>query len=96
MNITRLHNLIEDHAAEAYEHLVGHYPDFCGCETCRLDVLVYALNRLPPRYVIGLEGTIVTEINLEKDQSRASIDVAVIEGIRKVNLAPRCERRRTG
>jgi len=96
MNITRLHNLIEDHAAEAYEHLVGHYPDFCGCETCRLDVLVYALNRLPPRYVIGLEGTIVTGINLDKDQSRASIDVAVIEGIRKVNLAPRCERRRTG
>lgn len=96
MNTTGLHNLIEDHAAEAYDHIVGHYPDFCGCETCRLDVLVYALNRLPPRYVIGLEGTIVTGINLEKDQARASIDVAILEGLRKVNLAPRCERKRSG
>jgi competence protein ComFB len=96
MSATVLRNLIEDHAAEAYERLVTHYPDFCGCETCRLDVLVYALNRLPPRYVVGLEGTIVTGINLDKDQSRASIEVAVIEGIRKVHLAPRCERRRGG
>lgn len=94
MNTTGLRNLIEDHAAEAYERIVGHYPDFCGCDSCRLDVLVYALNRLPPRYVIGLEGTIVTGLNLDKDQARASIEVAVIEGIRKVNLAPRCERRR--
>lgn len=91
-----LRNLIEDHAAEAYARLVTHYPDFCGCDTCRLDVLVYALNRLPPRYVVGLEGTIVTGINLDKDQNRASIEVAVIEGIRKVTLAPRCERRRGG
>ena len=94
MNATGLRNLIEDHAAEAYDHLVGHFPEFCGCETCRLDVLVYALNRLPPRYVIGREGTIVTDVNLEKDQSRAAIDVALLEAIRKVNLAPRCERRR--
>lgn len=96
MSATHLRNLIEDHVAEAYEQLAPHYPEFCGCDTCRLDVLVYALNRLPPRYVVGLEGTIVTGINLDKDQNRASIEVAVIEGIRKVNLAPRCERRKSG
>jgi competence protein ComFB len=94
MSLPRLHNLIEDHAAEAYAHLVQHFPDFCGCEACRMDVLVYALNRLPPKYVIGLEGTVVTDVNLDKDQSRAAIDVAIMEGIRKVSLAPRCGRRR--
>lgn len=94
MSAPTLHNLIEHHATEAYDHIVGHFPEFCGCETCRLDVLVYALNRLPPKYVIGREGTVVTDVNLDKDQSRASIDVAILEGIRKVNLAPRCERRR--
>ncbi len=87
-----LHNRVEDHVREAYTKIVGHFPEFCGCELCRIDVLVYALNRLPPRYVIGREGTIVTDVNLDKDQSRASIDVAVMEGIRKVNLAPRCGR----
>jgi competence protein ComFB len=90
-----IRNAIEDHAIEALAQVVGHFPEFCGCETCRLDVLVYALNRLPPRYVVGLEGTVVTDVNLDKDQNRAAIEVAVMEGIRKINLAPRCARRGT-
>ena len=89
-----IRNLIEEHAFEIYDQLVGHFPDFCGCETCRLDVLVYALNRLPPKYVIGREGMVVTDVNLDKDQSRAAIEVSIMEGIRKVTLAPRCGRRR--
>lgn len=88
-----IRNLIEGHASEVYDHVVGHFKDFCGCDTCRMDVMVYALNRLPPRYVVGLEGTIVTDIALDKDQNRAAIDVAVMEGIRKVTLAPRCGRK---
>ena len=91
-----IRNLVEDHAREAYAEIRGRFPDFCGCEVCRQDVLVYALNRLPPRYVAGLEGAVVTEVNLERDQNRASIEVAVMEGIRKVSLAPRCGRKRTG
>ncbi len=88
-----IRNAVEEHVIDAYAQLATHFPDFCGCETCRLDVLVYALNRLPPRYVVGLEGTVVTDVSLDKDQNRASIEVAVMEGIRKVNLAPRCQRR---
>ncbi|HTS90025.1 MAG TPA: late competence development ComFB family protein [Gemmatimonadales bacterium] len=93
MSRQTIRNAVEDHAAEAYQRLVGHFGGFCGCETCRLDVLVYALNRLPPRYVVGREGTVVTDVDLDKDQSRAAIEVAIMEGIRKVNLAPRHERR---
>ena len=46
MTRNTIRNAIEDHAAEAYARLVTHFEDFCGCETCRLDVLVYALNLL--------------------------------------------------
>lgn len=90
-----IRNLVEDHARELYAEIRGRFPDFCGCETCAQDVLIYALNRLPPRYVGGREGTVVTDVNLDKDQNRAAIEVAIMEGIRKVTLAPRCERRRT-
>jgi competence protein ComFB len=93
MTKNAIRNAVEGHVAETYDHLVGHFPDFCGCETCRLDVLVYSLNRLPPRYVIGLEGSVVTDVSLDKDQNRASIEVAVMEGFRKVHLAPRCSKR---
>jgi len=88
-----LRNLVETHVAEGYDGLRQHFPDFCGCDTCRLDVMVYALNRLTPRYGVGREGTVVTDVNLDKDQNRATIDVAIMEGFRKVHLAPRCERR---
>jgi len=59
----------------------------------REDVLTFALNRIPPRYVSRREGSVVTEVALEKEQSRAPIDVAVMEGFRKVSLAPRCSER---
>ena len=35
----------------------------------------------------------MTEINLEKDQSRATIEVTMMEALRKVSLAPRCANR---
>ena len=87
-----IQNLVEEHVIAAYDQLRPHFPDFCGCPVCRGDVLVYALNRLPARYVASREGTVITELNLDKDQSRATIDVAVMEGFRKVHLAPRCGR----
>ena len=85
-------NLVEEHVLAAFGALKQHYPEFCGCQLCAADVLVFTLNRVPPRYVASLEGTVVTEVALEKDQSRAAIDVVVMEGIRKVSMAPRCGR----
>lgn len=81
---------------ESYAGVRPRFPDFCGCEVCREDVLVYALNRMPARYVTTLEGQVVTGVSLERDQNRAAIDVAVIDAIRRVMLAPRCGRNRPG
>lgn len=86
-------NLVEEHVVAAYDQLKRHFPDFCGCEICHGDVLVYTLNRVPARYVNTLEGTVVTEFNLDRDQSRAVIDVMLMEGLRKVSVAPRCGRK---
>ena len=88
-----IQNLVEQRVVSAYELLRPRFPEFCGCDICRTDVLVYALNRLPARYVAGREGTVVTELSLDKDQARATVDVAVMEGFRKVGLAPRCGRK---
>jgi competence protein ComFB len=87
-----IRNLVEEHVQASFDALRHHYPEFCGCDLCTADVLVFALNRVPPRYVASLEGSVVTEVALEKDQSRAAIDVVVMEGFRKVSMAPRCGR----
>lgn len=73
-----------------YGALRDRFPAFCGCDTCRGDVLVFALNRLEPHYVSTRQGEILTEISLDSDQERARLSVVLMEGLRKVALAPRC------
>ena len=91
-----IRNLVESRVEEAYQALRPRYPDFCGCDICREDVMVFALNRLAPRYVTSVEGRAVTGVALERDQQRATIEVAVIEGLQRVGQAPRCGRNAPG
>jgi hypothetical protein len=90
-----IHNLVEDHVIAAYGSMRPHFPDFCGCEVCREDALVFTLNRIPARYVSSRTGSALTEMNLEKEQNRATIQVTMMEALRKINLAPRCGARGT-
>lgn len=73
-----------------YASLRDRFPKFCGCDSCRGDVIVYALNRLSPHYVSSRQGEILTALSLGSDQEKAKLDVALLEGFRKVSLAPRC------
>jgi len=73
-----------------YQSLREGFPKFCGCDTCHSDVIVYALNRLTPHYVSTRQGEILTELTLASDQEKAKLDVALLEGFRKVAAAPRC------
>ena len=91
-----IHNLTEEHVQASYDSLMSRFPDFCGCDVCRADVLVYTLNRVPARYVSSQQGSVITEVSLEKDQSRAAIDVAMMDGLRRISLSPRCGAKRGG
>jgi hypothetical protein len=85
-----INNLVESRVLAAYDTLRPQIADFCGCDVCRGDVLVYVLNRLPARYVASREGTVMTELTLDSDQNRINMDVVMMEGFRKVTMAPRC------
>jgi competence protein ComFB len=85
-----IQNQVEHHVVHAYQALSPRFQDFCGCDICRADVLVYALNRLPAKYVASLEGTVITELNLDKHQMRARIEVMVLEGLKQVSANRRC------
>ncbi len=85
-------NVMEHHVIEAYDRLKGKVEGFRETPGHREDVIVYALNRLPPRYVVTNEGKAVTEAQLEAPQHRTTIDVQVIEALRQVARKPRTER----
>jgi competence protein ComFB len=91
-----IRNVAEEHVTAAYGALRPHFPNFCGCDMCREDAFVFTLNRIPPRYVSSPTGSVVTELNLEKEQNRAVIDVAMMDALQRISAAPRCGRSRTG
>ena len=82
-------NMLEETVTREYEQLKSTVPDFCGCDACRDDVLVYALNRLPPRYVAQPTGEVLTHVSMGSDQPKADISVVLLEAFRRVQAAPR-------
>jgi competence protein ComFB len=84
-----MRNLLEAVVIREHERLLAEMPDACGCPLCREDILVHALNRLPPRYVATLTGEVVSEVQLGADQGRADVTVALLEAFRVVGDAPR-------
>lgn len=85
-------NVMEHHVMEAFDRLKSKVAGFEDTPGHREDVIVYALNRLPSRYVVTNEGKAVTEAMLEGAQHRSTIDVQVIEALRQVTRRPRSAR----
>ena len=82
-------NLQEDAIRHRYEELKSTMPEFCGCSMCEDDVLVYALNRLAPRYVAQPAGEVITTVSLESEQLKADMSVVILEAMRRVAAEPR-------
>ena len=75
---------------EVYDDLRSKDATFCGCQHCEEDVLAFALNHLRPRYAGGTrEGVAVTSVDLQRDQTRAELMVAVLDAMRRVANNPR-------
>ena len=59
---------------------------FCTCNQCRMDVICYALNRTPPRYIISNRGASRTFWeDIERQQETADITALIYDGLKRVN-----------
>ena len=76
----------------AYDELTPTMPGICTCPVCREDVLVFALNRLPPHYTSSLTGEVVTKLEMEAGQGSIDVTVVLLDAMRRVAAAPRCGR----
>lgn len=81
-------NVMEHHVIAAYERLRSAVPGFVDSPTHRDDVVVYALNRLPPKYVVSEAGKAVTEALLASPQQRTETEVQVLTALRQVTRVP--------
>ena len=86
-------NVAEEFVRTLYEELrPGASHVHTGCAVCEEDVLVYALNRMPPQYVATQKGEILSRLEIQVGQNRTDATVAIMEGFRFVAANPRCGR----
>ena len=60
----------------------------CSCERCRADVKALALNKLPPRYVVSVNGDVYSHFEAMNVQTQVNITAAVASAIRVVRESP--------
>ena len=63
--------------------------DMCTCDRCRADVKAFALNILPPHYVVTDFGDALTRAQALSIQFSVDILTAIMKGVVAVKNGPR-------
>ncbi|MDE7204226.1 MAG: late competence development ComFB family protein [Lachnospiraceae bacterium] len=83
-----LKNIMEDDVENQLNQLLPTMSNICSCETCRLDMATYALNRLKPNYVRTNTGALFHKLNTSSTQAKTEILTAVIKAIDIIGAHP--------
>lgn len=81
----KVFNYMEDMVKEQLEDLLSKREDVCKCQKCKFDMMVWALNRLPPKYVITEKGRIYTKLAEQVTQFKADVVKELTKAIIKVS-----------
>ncbi|MCH4239713.1 MAG: late competence development ComFB family protein [Oscillospiraceae bacterium] len=81
-------NIMEDMVEQVYDKIKDQL-DCCQCQCCRNDIIAYALNQLPPHYVVSHEGKLYAKMYLMKEQHSMDITSALTKGAMLVREHPR-------
>lgn len=81
-------NIMEALVEEEFDRAVGSL-DCCHCEACRNDIIAYALNQLPPKYVATHRGEVYSKTFILRNQHYADIMAALAKGAKLVKDNPR-------
>ena len=65
--------------------------DICKCERCKKDIIAYALNRLPPKYVVTEQGHVFAKLGALTIQNEANVLTALSTGAQLIGDNPRHE-----
>ncbi len=85
--MTGLINLMEETVLNKIDQLLP-ATSYCKCESCRMDMAAYALNRLPPQYVQSITGKVLYRFASTQVQRDIEVTVAVSQAIEVVGKSP--------
>ena len=81
LNVMQL--LVEEKADE-YMKMFG----ICCCDKCRVDVRAYALNHLPPKYVVLSQNERIPRLTVYESRFSSDVTAQLIQACKKVMLTP--------
>lgn len=78
-------NYMEDIVKEQLDEILSKRDDICKCQKCKFDMMVWALNRLPPKYVVTAKGRMYTKLAEQAIQFKADVVRELAKAIAKVS-----------
>lgn len=81
-------NVMELLAEQMYDSIASTL-DCCACPRCRADIIAYALNQLPPKYVGLQEGEAYAKRFILQKEYRTRVMAALVRGAEIVRENPR-------
>jgi competence protein ComFB len=85
----KIQNYMEEVVQDELEELLGEREDVCKCQKCRFDMMVWALNRLPPKYVITDRGRLYTKLKEQEVQFKADVVQELTKAIDVIRKNPK-------
>lgn len=76
--------LLVEEKADEYMKMFG----ICCCDKCRVDVRTYALNHLPPKYVVLSQNERVPRLTVYESKFASDITAQLIQACKAVMLTP--------
>ena len=80
-------NLMEETVLNKIDQLLPN-TDYCKCDSCRMDIATYALNRLPAQYVQSIKGKVLYRFASSQVQNDIEVTVAVSKALEVVGKEP--------
>ena len=80
-------NLMEDIVLQNLDSVMA-AEGGCTCDFCKSDVAAYALNHLPPKYVVMSRGDRIPRLTVYESKYSSDITAQLIQACKKVMLTP--------
>ena len=82
------HNLMEDIVLQHVDRSLE-AAGCCCCDICKSDVIAYALNHLPPQYVVTDTGRMMVKLKNCDSQNRTDVLAALSNAVKLIRDNPR-------
>jgi competence protein ComFB len=84
----KIQNYMEDVVQDEMEQLINERDNVCKCTKCKLDIMVWVLNRVPAKYVITDRGRLYTKLKEQEVQFKADVVKELTKAIDFVSKNP--------